>query len=58
MKTPTHILTIAVPLCVDGTLEFSPLEDAIRTFIPLTRLGLSDSICGEFQLTVAEVTVG
>ena len=51
----THVLTIRVPLHVDETFDFNPLEEALRVIMPLTRLATTGAVCDDITVSVSDV---
>ena len=53
-RKPTHVLVIEVPLVLDVPHDFDPVQDAIRTIMPITRLGVSDALADDPNVSIRE----
>lgn len=55
-REPTHTLIVEVPLHIGegATFYFDPVQDAVRTILPLTRLASIGALCDGVQVSIRE----
>jgi hypothetical protein len=56
LRPPTHVVTIEVPLSLDDPpLDYSPVQDAVRVCLAVSRAGYSGHLSGDAQVSIAPV---